>query len=341
MVLYIGFDYGMAIVGGILISFSTSFNLLFKGRITGMSGIFYGLISFNEVLWRFSLIIGMIWTSSLFRYASGKSSWFFDSSLENLKNLSLGGYAVSGYLVGLGTKMANGCTSGHGVCGLPRLSKRSFVSVVIFCSFGIGVATMRYHLNFLYQTESIIIADELNSEFFHMIFLICISALIFLFFLFMIIKNNLEDIRDFLISFFTGGIFALGLVISGMNRRKKVINFLTANDDWDPSLLFVLFSAVILNLIFFQLIKKYKKQPVFANKFSFSSNTTIDFRLITGSAIFGIGWGIGGLCPGPLFVSFFIYLPHLIIFFICFIAGQVSVVLFDKLKEKINPRITI
>jgi len=108
MVLYSSYDYGMATIGGILISLATSFNLLLKGRVTGMSGIFYGLITLNEIIWRFALIIGMIWTSNLFRFAAGKNSWFYDSSEDNLKNLSLGGFALSGYLVGLGTKMANG-----------------------------------------------------------------------------------------------------------------------------------------------------------------------------------------------------------------------------------------
>ena len=336
MVLYSGYDYGMATVGGILISLSTSFNLLFKGRVTGMSGIFYGLITLNEIIWRLALILGMVWTSSLFRYAAGKDSWFFDSSQENLKNLSLGGFAVAGYLVGLGTKMANGCTSGHGVCGLPRLSKRSFVAVGTFCAFGIATATLRYYKNFLYESEIIQTADNLNSELFHMIFFICVSVVLFSLICFLAFKKKWEDVRDFIISFITGVVFSLGLVISGMNRRRKVIGFLTANADWDPSLMFVLFSAVTLNFILFNLITRKKKTPVFAEKYGFSSNSVIDFRLIAGSAIFGIGWGISGLCPGPLFVSFFVYMPHLIIFLVCLVAGQMSVFAYDKVADKIR-----
>jgi len=335
MVLYSGYDYAMAIVGGVLISLSTSFNLLFKGRVTGMSGIFYGLLTLNEVIWRFAIIIGMVWTSSLFRYAAGKDSWFFDSSEENLKNLSLGGYALAGYLVGLGTKMANGCTSGHGVCGLPRLSKRSFVAVGTFCSFGIATATLRYYKNFLYETEFIETADKINNELFHMIFFICVSAVLFALFIFLIFKKKWEEVNDFIISFITGVLFALGLIISGMNRRRKVINFLTAYSDWDPSLMFVLFSAVGLNFILFNLITKKNKVPIFANKYGFSGNAVIDFRLVAGSAIFGIGWGISGLCPGPLFASFFVYIPHMIIYFVCLIAGQMSVFAYDKIVEKI------
>lgn len=334
MVVSNGFDFGMAIIGGVLISLSTSFNLFFKGRITGMSGILYGLVTLNEIIWRFSLIIGMVWTSSLFRYAAGRNSWWFDSAQENLKNLSFAGFAVSGFLVGLGTKMANGCTSGHGVCGLPRLSKRSFVAVGTFCTFGVGIATLRYYKNFLYESENIEIADDINSETFHMSFFVAMSAIMLGLFTYLLIKKKWEEIREFIISFFTGVLFALGLVISGMNRRKKVIGFLTAYEGWDPSLMFVLFSAVTLNFILFNVMFKYKTAPVFAKKYGLPTNSVIDFRLVFGSAIFGTGWGISGLCPGPAFVTFFVYIPHLIIFLAAVIVGQTCLVLFDKIIEK-------
>ena len=78
---------------------------------------------------------------------------FFNKILEDqityTDSLSIIGFFVSGFLVGFGTKMANGCTSGHGVCGLPRLSKRSFAAVGTFLIFGLGFATLRYHVKFL------------------------------------------------------------------------------------------------------------------------------------------------------------------------------------------------
>lgn len=333
MVFYSQYDYGMASLGGILISLSTSFHLILKGRVTGMSGIFYGLITFNDFLWKISLALGLVWTSSLFRYIVGKDSYFFDSSEENLKNLSLGGFAISGYLVGLGTKMANGCTSGHGVCGMPRLSKRSYVSVGVFLSFGIATATLRYYKNFLYETEYIVTADDINSDLFHMIFFICMSGIIFGGFIYFIIRKKWEDIRDSSISFFTGVIFSLGLIISGMNRRKKVIGFLTASENWDPSLGFVLFCAVGSNFILFNLILKFKPVPIFAKKMGFGTNSDVDFKLIAGSVLFGIGWGISGLCPGPMFVTFFVYIPHLLIFLGTLAAGQLSLALYYKIVD--------
>lgn len=336
MVLVNGFDYGMATIGGILISLASCFNLFFKGRITGMSGILYGFLTFNEIIWRFSLLLGMIWISSLFRFAAGKNSWWFDSAEENLKNLSFLGFAISGFLVGFGTKMANGCTSGHGVCGLPRLSIRSFVAVGVFCTFGIGTATLRFYENFFYQTEGVQTADEINSQNFHIIFFIVMSAILIVFFTYLIIRKEWEDIREFIISFFTGVLFSLGLVISGMNRRRKVIGFLTLYDGWDPSLMFVLFTSVVLNFILFNVMFKYQPTPVYANKYNIPTNNAIDLKLIIGSALFGIGWGISGLCPGPMIVTFFVYIPHLLIFLGTCIAGQFAFVGFDLLIEKCN-----
>jgi len=325
----------MATLGGILISLSTSFNLFAKGRLTGLSGIYYGLITLNDVIWRSAIIFGMIWTSSLIKILSEKNSYFFDSTENNLQNLSLRGFIISGFLVGLGTKLANGCTSGHGVCGLPRLSKRSFSSVITFCIFGIATASFRYYENFFYETEYINYAEKYDTEYFHKSFFIFISLLLCLMFLFLLTKKTFEEIKDFIISFITGSLFASGLIISGMNKRRKVIGFLTFNTNWDPSLIFVLMSAFGFNYFFFKSILR-KKSPLFATKFALPTLTEIDFRLIFGSAIFGVGWGISGLCPGPVIVSFFNYIPHLLIFLASLTVGQLSVFAYDDFVKDLN-----
>lgn len=95
-----------------------------------------------------------------------------------------------------------------------------------------------------------------------------------------------------------GLIFGLGLAISEMVNPEKVLSFLDFTGAWDPSLAFVLGGAVMVAFIAFRLILK-RDAPVFAGKFSLPNKTHIDGGLVVGAILFGIGWGLVGLCPGP------------------------------------------
>ncbi|MCI4662018.1 MAG: YeeE/YedE family protein [Neomegalonema sp.] len=98
-------------------------------------------------------------------------------------------------------------------------------------------------------------------------------------------------------TFLIGLLFGAGIVISGMGNPAKVLNFFDIAGSWDPSLIFVMGGALITTFIGYRLVLA-RPRPVFESKFSVPSNTTIDARLIGGSAIFGLGWGIAGFCPG-------------------------------------------
>jgi uncharacterized membrane protein YedE/YeeE len=104
-----------------------------------------------------------------------------------------------------------------------------------------------------------------------------------------------------LIALVGGVIFSVGLVISGMTNPQKVIGFLDLFGDWDASLAFVMGGAVIVNLILFKMI--IKKKPLFSDSHNIPNNKIIDTKLILGSAMFGIGWGLVGICPGPGIVN--------------------------------------
>jgi hypothetical protein len=95
-----------------------------------------------------------------------------------------------------------------------------------------------------------------------------------------------------------GLIFGLGLAISQMVDPQKVLGFLDFTGDWDPSLVFVLGGAVVVTFIAFRLVLK-RDTPVFANRFALPDKTDIDGPLIIGAVLFGVGWGLVGLCPGP------------------------------------------
>ena len=105
-----------------------------------------------------------------------------------------------------------------------------------------------------------------------------------------------------LVSLISGIIFGIGLVISEMINPEKVLGFLDLFGNWDPSLAFVMIGALIVSSPLFHIIKK-KEKPIFAENFNYSNNKSINNKLILGSAIFGAGWGLIGLCPGPAISS--------------------------------------
>ena len=105
-----------------------------------------------------------------------------------------------------------------------------------------------------------------------------------------------------IISLVSGIVFGVGLVISEMINPEKVLGFLDLFGNWDPSLAFVMIGALIVSSPLFHIIKN-KEKPLFAEKFNYSNNKEVNNRLIVGSTLFGAGWGLGGLCPGPAISS--------------------------------------
>ena len=106
----------------------------------------------------------------------------------------------------------------------------------------------------------------------------------------------------YLFTCLSGLIFGFGLTLSGMLNPYKVYSFLDISRNWDPSLAFVMIGALIVSSPMFHLIKNNKK-PLFTDSFNYSKNKDINNRLIIGSSLFGAGWGLGGLCPGPAISS--------------------------------------
>ena len=105
-----------------------------------------------------------------------------------------------------------------------------------------------------------------------------------------------------IISLVCGIIFGIGLTVSEMIDPAKVLGFLSIFSDWDPSLAFVMIGALIISSPFFHLFKNNKK-PIFAKNFNYTTNKEINKKLIIGSTLFGAGWGLAGLCPGPAIAS--------------------------------------
>jgi uncharacterized membrane protein YedE/YeeE len=98
-------------------------------------------------------------------------------------------------------------------------------------------------------------------------------------------------------------LFALGLGLAGMTDPNKVLAFLDVSGDWDPSLAFVMVGAISVYAVAQAVIRRRRAEPWFDVKFHLPTRRDIDPQLILGAALFGIGWALGGLCPGPALVT--------------------------------------
>lgn len=118
-----------------------------------------------------------------------------------------------------------------------------------------------------------------------------------------------------------GVLFGLGLGISQMIDRDRVLGFLDITGDWDPTLAFVLGGAVLVTLISFRFVLK-RSHPIFSKQFYLPTRQDIDRTLLIGSGLFGIGWGIAGYCPGPAITATVLGIANPFIFLAAMILGS-------------------
>jgi uncharacterized protein len=109
---------------------------------------------------------------------------------------------------------------------------------------------------------------------------------------------NKQRIQESLIGLGAGLLFGVGLAISGMTQPSKVVGFLDVTGNWDPSLAFVMLGAVLVYFVSNRLVAR-RKTPLFGDGFHLPTRRDLEPKLIAGAALFGIGWGLGGYCPGP------------------------------------------
>ena len=127
-----------------------------------------------------------------------------------------------------------------------------------------------------------------------------------------------------------GVLFGLGLIISGMTNPAKILAFLDIAGAWDPSLIFVMGGAVLVGLIAFYLAKN-RTQSFLGGAMHIPTRRDIDRPLIIGSALFGVGWGLAGFCPGPALVSIGSGELKALVFVVAMLGGML---LFDFLGQK-------
>ena len=132
-----------------------------------------------------------------------------------------------------------------------------------------------------------------------------------------------------LVAILGGALFGAGVCISGMVRPSKVIGFLDFGGAWDPSLLVVMGSALAVSIVAWRIVAKLRT-PRFGVAFPAPPSPLVDARLIGGAAVFGVGWGLSGYCPGPALVSLVSGVTAVFVFCAAMIAAMFIVELDDR-----------
>ena len=140
-------------------------------------------------------------------------------------------------------------------------------------------------------------------------------------------------------TYLIGLIFGTGISISGMANPAKVLNFFDVAGAWDPSLIFVMGGAVVVTFIGYRIVLR-RPAPLFDTRFMLPTRRDLDLPLIGGAAVFGVGWGIAGFCPGGALPALGTGTPAVFIFVAALLAGIVAVNLFRRFQAQRAGRAT-
>jgi len=336
------------LLGGSLIGLAASTLLLGNGDILGFSGIVSSVVlnprqAFaSKNRWKIVFLSSFLVTSTIVGTFLVPES-IASGGAEELKSIqgypiSNVGYALAGFLVGFGSRLGNGCTSGHGICGLARLSIRSFTAVVTFMATAISTTTFILPMSSGFLLTSTMGGDTVyptdNSRLFSNV-VTTVAGIVSIPLLFkksrqVMDQKNKEAIleqkemavnqRKLPVAAIAASIFSVGLAVSGMIQQRKILGFLDmkgiSGGYWDGTLILVMGGGLVVSAAGYHWVEGFnyfKNDKVLScpligdkacGKFNIPRNKKVDAQLVLGAACFGIGWGLGGLCPAPaLFVA--------------------------------------
>ncbi|KIM48926.1 hypothetical protein M413DRAFT_15174 [Hebeloma cylindrosporum] len=280
-------------IGGLAIPVAAHELLLLNGNVFGISGFIHRAVkgSIEGLAGAAGLVIGGFIISKL------------EGGGPSVLSLPFPYILFSGFLVGLGTKLANGCTSGHMVCGISRFSLRSIAATATFFTTGV-MTTQVFHrdLPAIGPTDWTIHPSAKQLLLLQAIPL-SLSALLYT--LGRDVPNSPRSTLRVMVYFATGVQFALAVRVSNLTEASRVLGFLILpfHHAFDPSLAFLAASALPVGIVLYRYARG-QERPRLGGKWSIPKGGDINSRLLIGSSIFGVGWGLAGICPGPGLVNF-------------------------------------
>lgn len=326
------------LIGGSLIGLSAATLLLFNGDILGASGLMSSFVvapkktlTDSAQQWKLAFLAAFCLTTRVYVTLIDKDA-LTDERLgynSGIPIVSPLGFTLGGFCVGFGTRLGNGCTTGHGICGMARLSFRSLAAVLAFMTTGILSATgcsstCPFHPYLRDSYDAVGKHLPTNTTITIGTVIASLAAGAALPGVLRIAPHDATDTekdehdnnkRKIVPAIVSATFFSLGLVISKMTISSKIYGFLNVkglkDGSWDPTLVCVMGGGLVVSFLSYQLVKGFNvfknpkalecpiTQKPSVGQFNVPTNKVSDNKLLIGEAIFGLGWGMAGLCPGP------------------------------------------
>mmetsp|Transcript_14931 Transcript_14931/g.35379 ORF Transcript_14931/g.35379 Transcript_14931/m.35379 type:complete len:381 (-) Transcript_14931:889-2031(-) len=285
-------------IGGMLIGLSAAICYQVDGKIAGCAGILgpflRGVTQCQPMqggqVWKLLFLVGLVIGGLIAMVCN------HDFSFPAAAPFHIVRYIAASIFVGIGTRVGKGCTSGHGICGLPRFSSRSWVAVPTFMGVAIITVALTRHALEWDAPRQWAVADlqwPPRWEF----PVISLVGSVLLTGLMLLLP---QMIRVYASPVLAGSIFGVGLGCAGMTSQAKVLDFLDFGGTWDPSLAFVMGCGIMVSGPAFLYAEREASKPLCAEcSYEKPPKHGNYLPLMLGASFFGLGWGLIGICPGP------------------------------------------